>query len=68
MLQRYVDIHSYNTRNKCNYYLSLFRTDKQKTNCLYNCLKRFNELPNVIKSIENLCLYKKKIVEILDSL
>lgn len=63
ILNRSIDIHNHNTRNKSNFYLSLFRTDNQKKNCLYNCLKVFNELPNDLKLNINISSFKNKIKE-----
>lgn len=65
ILNRSFEIHNYNTRNKSNFYLTLFRTDRQKNNCLYNSLKLYNELPNEIKEIANYYIYKKKIKELI---
>lgn len=61
ILNRMIDIHSHNTRNKSCFYLTLFRTNAQKKNCLYACIKCFNDLPVELKTIENFCQFKKNI-------
>jgi hypothetical protein len=61
IINRSMEIHTYNTRNKDNFYLTLFKTDQQKKNCLYNCLKMYNSLPADLKNIESLILFKKEI-------
>lgn len=63
LINRMIDIHNYNTRNRTNFYLALFKTRNQQNNCLYNCLKLYNELPNELKLIKNLYSFKKKIKE-----
>lgn len=67
ILNRMIDIHSYNTRNKSNFYLTLFKTNNQRNNCLYNCLKLFNDLPTELKNIENIGYFKKEIKTFLFS-
>jgi hypothetical protein len=61
IINRNFEIHNYNTRNKANYYLSFFRTESQKKNVLYNCLKIYNNLPGDISNINNIVIFKKKI-------
>lgn len=65
ILNRNIDFHNYNTRNKSNFYVSLFKTDKQKNNCLYNCLQAFNNLPSDIKEIQSINVFKKRITMFL---
>lgn len=61
ILNRMIDIHRHNTRNRSNFYLSLFKTSNQKNNCLYNCLKLYNELPEHLKYVVNIREFKKEI-------
>lgn len=60
-LSKSLDIHNHNTRNKSNFYLSVFKSNRMKSNCLYNCLKEFNELPVQLKESENLNCFVKMI-------
>lgn len=61
ILNQMFHVHNHNTRNKSNYYLTLFKTNNQNNNCLYNCLKLFNDLPTELKNIDNVVCFKKEI-------
>lgn len=63
ILSRNIELHNHNTRNKTNFYLTLFKTNNRANNCLYNSLKAYNELPESLKLISNLSVFKKKIKE-----
>lgn len=65
LINRNIDIHSYNTRNKLNFYLSLFKTNKQKSNVVYTSLNVFNSLSNELKSMLSFSLFKVKIRDLL---
>jgi len=65
ILNRRIELHNHNTRNKKNYYLSLFRTNNQNNNCLFHCLKVYNELPESFKSINNIVEFKCKIKQMI---
>lgn len=65
VLNRMIDIHTHNTRNKTNFYLSLFKTNQQNNNCLYKSLKLYNELPSELKEIESIVFFKKEIKRVI---
>lgn len=52
-------IHDHNTRNRNDFRLPLTRSEQVKKNLFYNGLKMYNDLPNDMKEIISLNIFKK---------
>ena len=55
------NIHNYPTRRRTDFHITTYRTKRAQTNVFYFGLKLYNELPNHIKSLQNLIPFKKAL-------
>lgn len=57
--------HSYGTRSRTNYVVQKCRTEKAKSNFFVRSFRLYNDIPNDIKQIYSLKLFKKRYKEFL---
>lgn len=58
-------IHSFNTRNRENYYLNRPRTELAFRNVFYSGIMKFNALPHEIKTETSISIFKRKLRELV---
>jgi len=57
------DVHDYRLRNRNNFRLKKYSSEKAKNMTMYSGLSLFNSLPNKLKDESNLKVFKKCIIE-----
>lgn len=61
------EVHGYDTRKRTNFYIKKTKLSSTMTSLYYKGLNEFNDLPNAIKEINNLNVFKEKLKFYLDT-
>lgn len=59
--------HQFNTRNKNDFIINYYRTNKGLNSIVPNLLRLYNSLPLFVKQIVRISLFKKAVVELVSS-
>lgn len=61
------EFHNYNLRNVLDFRLQFLRSNNSQNMITYEALKMYNELPNELKSIDNLKKFRIEIAKFVKS-
>ena len=63
----YNEIHSHNTRNQNDYATQTCNSELAAANFFVRCFRNFNNLPDTIKNIRSIKIFKNRLRELLFS-